>query len=185
MTSSPSREARALPICMTLLMGLSAEKGMAGVETTNAVREALDSTRVHVQDQGFKQDVGMSAMEAGAQTFGINKNNFSAPISDVPLDHPNAMAVTDPADDIHRRNRLEESGKGGIHTTGEGLAKDIAGMNKDVPPRPTNEHYRNRSFYHEGNLAVPQKQETGLYCLPAMSSMAMQTTHHPAKMKIL
>jgi hypothetical protein len=33
------------------------------------------------------------------------------------MDSPNATPVTDPATDIRRRNRLEESGEGGIHTT--------------------------------------------------------------------
>jgi conjugal transfer mating pair stabilization protein TraG len=163
-----------------IINGFVSGKGYGWGETTNEVREALDSTRVHVQDQGFKQDVGMSAMEAGAQTFGISKNNFSAPTSGVPLDHPNAMTVTDTADDIHRRNRLEESGKGGIHTTGEGLAKDIAGMSKDVPPRPTNEHYRNQSFYHEGNLAVPQKQENGIV-LPSGNVIHGDADYSPPK----
>ena len=145
-----------------IIDGFVSGKGYGWGGTANEVREALDSTRGRVQGQEFKQDVGMSALEAGAQTFGISKNNFSGPTSDVPLDRPNEMAVTDPANDIHRRNRLEESGKGGIHTTGEGLAKDIAGMNKDVPSRPTNEYFRSRSFYHEGNLAIPQKQEGGI-----------------------
>jgi hypothetical protein len=104
----------------------------------------------------------MSAMEAGAKTFGVNESNFSNPTSDVPLDNPNAKAVTNPADDIHRRNRLEESGNGGIHTTAGGLAKDMAGFNKNNPISPTSELYRNEGFYYEGNLVHPQQKEGGI-----------------------
>ena len=57
------------------------------------------------------------------------------------------------------RNRIEESGKGSVHTTAGELAKDIAGLNKDAPPRPTHDFYRNQSFYHKGNLVQPIDQE--------------------------
>jgi len=78
------------------------------------------------------------------------------------MDNPNAGSVTDPARDIRNRNRVEESGSGGIHTTPGELAKDITGLNKGAPPSPTNEYYRNQSFYYEGTLVEPQKQEGGI-----------------------
>jgi hypothetical protein len=72
-------------------------------------------------------------MAAGAKTFSINEES----ISDVQLDNPNANAVTDPADAMHRRNRLEESGEGGIHTTAGGITKEMAGADKHQPISPT------------------------------------------------
>ena len=78
------------------------------------------------------------------------------------MDNPKASAVTGPAGDIRGRNRKEESGKGGIHTTAGGLAKDMAGLDKDAPPSPTHDYYRNQSFYQEGNLVQPQKQDGGI-----------------------
>jgi hypothetical protein len=68
-------------------------------------------------------------------------------------------SVTDPARNIRNRNRAEESGNAGIQTTAGGLAKDMAGLNRGTPPRPTHDYYRNQSFYHEGNLVQPQRQD--------------------------
>jgi len=115
----------------------------------------------------FSWRLRISAINAGAKTFGINENSFSKPTSDTPLDNPNPNAVTNPADDIHRRNRLEESGNGGIHTTAGGIAKDIAGLNKNNPISPTSELYRNESFYYEGNLVPPQQAKDGGIVLPS------------------
>ncbi len=72
----------------------------------------------------------MSSSVAGARTFNIREENFSKPTSDISLDNPNNKTVTDPADNIRSRNRLEESGSGGIKTTAGGIAKDMAGLNK-------------------------------------------------------
>ena len=84
------------------------------------------------------------------------------PQSGTPMDNPNAGSVTDPAQDIRNRNRTEESGNGGIHTTAGELMKDMAGLNEGAPPRPTHDFYRNQSFYYEGNLVEPQKQNEGI-----------------------
>jgi conjugal transfer mating pair stabilization protein TraG len=150
-----------------IINGFVSGKGYGWGDTSNEVHDAINSTRGRAQSQGFKQDVGMSAMEAGAKTFDVNGDSFSTPASKVPLDNPNPNAVTNPADDIHRRNRLEESGNGGIHTTAGGIAKDMAGLNKNDPLSPTSELYRNESFYYEGNLVHPQQRQSGGIVLPS------------------
>ncbi len=150
-----------------IINGFVSGKGYGWGGTTSEVQDAMSSTRGHAHGQGFKDDVGMSAIEAGAKTFGVNEDSFSNPTSDVPLDNPNANAVTNPADDIHRRNRLEESGNGGIHTTAGEIAQDMAGLNKNAPISPTSELYRNESFYYEGNLVQPQKEQGGGIVLPS------------------
>jgi len=104
----------------------------------------------------------MSSSVAGARTFNIREENFSKPTSDISLDNPNNKTVTDPADNIRSRNHLEESGSGGIKTTAGGIAKDMAGLSKFDPPSPTNDLYRNQSFYHQGNLTEPQNQDGGI-----------------------
>jgi hypothetical protein len=78
------------------------------------------------------------------------------------MDKPKAGSVTDPAQDIRNRNRTEESGNGGIHTSAGDLMKHIAGLGNGAPPRPTHDFYRNPSFYYEGNLVEPQKQDGGI-----------------------
>jgi hypothetical protein len=78
------------------------------------------------------------------------------------MDNPNAGSVTDPAQEIRNRNRAEEAGTGGIHTTLTGITKEMTGLNNGAPPRPTHDFYRNPSFYYEGNLVQPMKQETGI-----------------------
>ena len=151
-----------------IINGFVSGNGYGWGNTANDVNSAISATkeRVH-QRQGFKDDVGISAINAGQETFDVNKDSFSRPQSDVPLDNPNANAVTNPADDIHRRNRLEESGNGGIHTTAGGIAQDMAGLNKNAPISPTSELYRNESFYYEGNLVQPQQRQDGGIVLPS------------------
>jgi hypothetical protein len=78
----------------------------------------------------------MSSSVAGSKTFNIREENFDAPTSDIPLNNPNIKTVTDPADNIRSRNRVEEAGSGGIRTTAGGIAKDMAGLNKFDPPSP-------------------------------------------------
>lgn len=109
----------------------------------------------------------MSAMNAGAKTFGIHEQNMTAPAPDVPLESPNAKAVTDPADAIRRRNRLEESGSGGIKTTAGGMAKEMIGKDNHQPISPTSELFRNDSFYNEGSLVEPQQRPDGGIVLPS------------------
>ena len=150
-----------------IINGFVSGKGFGWGNTKNEVHDAMSSTMGHTHGQEFKHDVGMSAMDAGAKTFSVNEDSFANPTSDVPLDNPNAYAVTNPADDIHRRNRLEESGNGGIHTTAGGIAQDMAGLNKNTPISPTSELYRNESFYYEGNLVQPQQRQDGGIVLPS------------------
>jgi len=164
-----------------IINGFVSGKGYGWGDTTNEVHDAINSTKGRAQSQGFKQDIGMSAMEAGAKTFGVNEDSFSNPTSDVLLDNPNANAVTNPADDIHRRNRLEESGNGGIHTTAGGIAKDVAGLNKNDPISPTSELYRNESFYYEGNLVQPQQRQDGGIVLPSGTVIHGGTGPEPPK----
>jgi len=136
--------------------------------TAKSVHETMQANKARAQGPtGFKHDVGMSAMDAGSKTFGINEGSFSTPTSDVPLDNPNAKAVTDPADAIHRRNRLEESGNGGIKTTAGGITKEMTGLDKHQPVSPTSGLYRNDAFYNEGNLVGPQQREDGGIVLPS------------------
>jgi conjugal transfer mating pair stabilization protein TraG len=104
----------------------------------------------------------VSANDAGAATFNIRKENFSNLPSATLPDTPSAENVISPAEDIHRRNIQEESGKGRIHTDALGLAKDMAGLNADGPLRPSDEFYRNQSFYYGGTLVQPQGQEKGI-----------------------
>jgi hypothetical protein len=115
----------------------------------------------------FKHDVGMSALNAGAQTFDIHEKNMTAPVPDVPLNTPNAKAVTEPADGIRRRNRLEESGSGGIKTTAGGMAKEMIGKDNHQPISPTSDLFRNDAFYNEGSLVEPQQSLDGGTVLPS------------------
>ncbi len=136
--------------------------------TTPSVHGAMRANRALAKGPaGFKHDVGMSAMDAGSKTFGIDEGSFHTPTSDVPLDNPNAKAVIDPADAIHRRTHLEESGKGGIHSTAGGIAKEMAGLDKHQPVRPTSDLYQNDAFYNEGSLVGPQQREDGGIVLPS------------------
>ncbi len=143
-------------------MVLSVETAMVGEIQQMKCTILFLAPRERVQVYDLKQNVGMAASVAGAKTFGIKQNNFSSPKSDIPMDNPNAGSVTDPAHDIRTRNRAEESGNGGIHTTAGELAKEIAGLNKNVPLRPTDDFYRNQSFYYEGNLVQPEKKNEGI-----------------------
>jgi conjugal transfer mating pair stabilization protein TraG len=145
-----------------IIKGFVSGKGYGWGNTTSAVHDAISTTRERAQSQTFKHDVSMSANNAGAETFTIEKENFLSPQSDTPLDNPNADLVTDPATDIRRRNRLEESENGGIHTSPGELAKEMAGMEQHNPPRPTHDYYRNQSFYHEGSLVQPETQSEGI-----------------------
>lgn len=145
-----------------IVKGFVSGNGYGWGNTTNEVHNTISGTKNRTQSQSLKHDISMSANDAGAETFGITKDSFSTPQSGIPLDNPNADTVTDPATNIRRRNRLEESGEGGIHTTSGDLAGEMAGLKKGAPPRPTNDLYRNQSFYHEGSLVQPQKQDGGI-----------------------
>jgi len=163
-----------------IINGFVSGKGYGWGDTSSDVKDAMSTTRGRVHIQDFKQDVGISAMDAGAKTFGVNENSLSKPTSDIPLDNPNPSNVTNPADDIHRRNRLEESGNGGIHTTAGGIAKDLAGLNKNDPLSPSSELYRNESFYYEGNLVHPQLKD-GVIVLPSGTIIHGDTGTEPPK----
>ncbi len=146
----------------TIVTGFVSGNGYGWGSTADTVNSTIAGTRDRVQDQGFKHDVGMASSVAGSKTYGINDDTLTKPQSDIPMDSPNAASVTDPAHDIRNRNRIEESGHGGIHTTAGDLMKDMAGLKKGTPPRPTHDFYRNQSFYYEGNLVEPQKQDGGI-----------------------
>jgi conjugal transfer mating pair stabilization protein TraG len=139
-----------------IVKGFVSGKGYGWGGTTNEVHGSISATKERIQAADFKHSVGMASSVAGSKSFSIKDKNLSRPHSDVPMDNPNADSVTDPAHKIRERNRVEESGKGGIQTTAGGLAKDMAGLNNDAPPRPTHDYYRNQSFYHEGNLVQPE-----------------------------
>ncbi|MGB3225458.1 MAG: conjugal transfer protein TraG N-terminal domain-containing protein [Desulforhopalus sp.] len=145
-----------------IVTGFVSGNGYGWGSTADTVGNTIASTRDHVQNQGFKQNIGMAASVAGSKTYGIKDDTLVRPKSGIPMDNPNAGPVTDPAQDIRNRNRTEESGSGGIHTTAGALMKDIAGLNNGAPPRPTHDFYRNQSFYYEGNLVQPLKQEGGV-----------------------
>ena len=145
-----------------LVKGFVSGNGYGWGSTNDEVNNTIASTHDHVQESGFKHSVGMSSSVAGSKTFNTREENFSKPTPDISLDNPNSNTVTDPADNIRSRNRLEESGSGGIRTTAGGIAKDMAGLNKFDPPSPTNDLYRNQSFYHQGNLTEPQNQDGGI-----------------------
>lgn len=145
-----------------IVKGFVSGNGYGWGNTTDEVHGSISGTRERVQSDDFKHSVGMTTSVAGAKTFSIKSNNLTRPQSDIPMDNPNAGSVTDPARNIRKRNRAEKSGAGGVQTTAGGLAKDMAGLNKDVPPRPTHDYYRNQSFYHEGNLVEPLKQDGGI-----------------------
>ncbi|HID70023.1 MAG TPA: hypothetical protein EYP35_06080 [Desulfobacterales bacterium] len=146
-----------------IINGFVSGKGYGWGNTTAAVHEAMNAANDRVQGpNGFKHSVGMAAMDAGAKTFSVKEGNLSPPSPDVPMNTPNPKTVINPADDIRLRNRTEESGNGRIHTTAGKIVKDMAGKNKTDPPRPTHDFYRNQSFYHEGSLVEPQRQEKGI-----------------------
>ena len=146
----------------SIVEGFVSGHGYGWGSTNGEVNNTIAATHDHVQESGFKHSVGMSSSVAGSLTFNIREANFDAPTSDIPLNNPNTKTVTDPADNIRSRNRVEETGRGGIRTTAGGIAKDMAGLNKFDPPSPTNDLYRNQSFYHQGNLTEPQKQNGGI-----------------------
>lgn len=145
-----------------IVTGFVSGNGYGWGSTADTVGNTIAGTKDRVQDQNFKQDIGMAASVAGSKTYGIKDGTLAKPHSDIPMDNPNAASVTDPAHDIRNRNRIEESGQGGIHTTAGDLVKDMAGLNQGAPPRPTHDFYRNPSFYYEGNLVEPQKQDGGI-----------------------
>jgi conjugal transfer mating pair stabilization protein TraG len=145
-----------------IVTGFVSGNGYGWGSTADTVGSTIAGTKNRVQDQKFKQDIGMAASVAGSKTYGIKDGTLAKPHSDIPMDNPNAPSVTDPAHDIRNRNRIEESGQGGIHTTAGDLMKDMAGLNQGAPPRPTHDFYRNPTFYYEGNLVEPQKQDGGI-----------------------
>jgi hypothetical protein len=145
-----------------IIKGFVSGNGYGWGNTTNEVHDAIASIKNNAQNQNFRQNVSMAANNAGAETFNIKEENFSTPQTETPVNAPNATPVTNSATNIRRRNLLEESGDGGIHTTSGELAKEMTGLKKGAPPRPTHDLYRNQSFYHEGNLVEPQKQNDGV-----------------------
>ena len=145
-----------------IVTGFVSGNGYGWGNTADTVGNTIANTRENVQNQNFKQNVGMAASVAGSKTYGIKDDTLVRPQSGLPMDNPNAGSVTGPAHDIRNRNRSEESGNGGIHTTAGELMKDMAGLNKGAPPRPTHDFYRNQSFYYEGNLVEPLKQNDGI-----------------------
>ncbi len=115
-----------------IVTGFITGNGYGWGSTTDVVNSTIFSAREHVHEQNFKENVGMTSSMAGSKTFSIKADNLKPPESGNPLDNPNAEPVTRPAQKIRDRNRLEESGRGGIHTTPGDLAKDISGLNKGV-----------------------------------------------------
>ncbi len=163
-----------------IVTGFVSGNGYGWGNTANTVSSTIANTRDQVQNQNFKQNVGMTTSIAGSKTFGISDGTLVTPKSARPMDSPNAESVTEPAQDIRNRNHTEESGNGGIHTTAGELAKDITGLNKNDPPRPTHDFYRNQSFYYEGDLVQPKKHEGGIV-LPSGTIIYGETnsTHSP------
>ncbi|WP_319549520.1 conjugal transfer protein TraG N-terminal domain-containing protein [Desulfogranum marinum] len=145
-----------------IVTGFVSGNGYGWGSTADTVNTTIANTREHVQNQNFKQNVGMTSSLAGSKTFGIQDDTLATPQSAIPMDSPKTAPVTDQAQGIRNRNRIEESGKGGIHTTARDLAQDITGLNKGAPPRPTHDFYRNQSFYYEGSLVEPQQQNGGI-----------------------
>jgi conjugal transfer mating pair stabilization protein TraG len=145
-----------------IVSGFVSGNGYGWGSTADTVNSTIASTRDQVQSQGFKQNVGIAASVAGSKTHDIKDDTLVRPQSDIPMDNPNAGSVTDPAQEIRNRNRAEEAGTGGIHTTLTGITKEMTGLNNGAPPRPTHDFYRNPSFYYEGNLVEPQRQDQGI-----------------------
>lgn len=104
----------------------------------------------------------MAANEAGAETFNIKEDSLRPPRSALKMNTPNGTSVTEQAHEIRTRNRLEESGGGGIQTTAGGHAKEMVAPNNTTPPKPTHDYYRNQAFYHDGSLVEAQRQEEGI-----------------------
>jgi len=73
------------------------------------------------------------------------------------------------------------TGNGGIHTTAGGIAKDMAGLNKNNPISPTSELYRNESFYNEGTLVRSRQTEDGGIVLPSGTVIHGGTGPEPPK----
>jgi conjugal transfer mating pair stabilization protein TraG len=142
-----------------IVSGFVSGNGYGWGSTADTVGSTIASTRYHVKNQGFKQNVGIAASVAGSKTYDIKDDTLVRPQSGIPMDNPNAGSVTDPAQEIRNRNRDEEAGAGGIHTTVTGISKEMTGLNNGAPPRPTHDFYRNPSFYYEGNLVEPQKTD--------------------------
>ncbi len=145
-----------------IVTGFVSGNGYGWGSTADTVGKTIDNARGNVENQGFKQNVGMAASVAGSKTYGIKDDTLVRPQSGIPLNNPNAGPVNDTAQEIRNRNRTEESGNGGIQTKAGELIKDMTGLNSSAPPRPTHDFYRNQSFYHEGNLVEPQKQHNGI-----------------------
>ena len=164
-----------------IITGFVSGNGYGWGSTTDEVHSAISTTKEHVDDYDFKHDTGMAASNAGAETFTINQDNLFRPHADIAMDNPNAESVTNPAGAIRDRNRIEESGKGGIHTTIGGLAREITGLDdKNLQVRPTHDFYRNQSFYNEGNLVEPEKQDKGIV-LPSGTVVHGDANYTPPK----
>jgi len=145
-----------------IIKGFVSGRGYGWGDTTNEVHGSISVTKERIQAADFKHSVGMATSVAGSKTFSIKDSTLTRPQSEAPMDNPNADSVTGPARNIRNRNRAEESGAGGIQTTAGGLAKDMSGLNKEAPPRPTHDLYRNQSFYHEGSLVQPEIKAGGI-----------------------
>jgi conjugal transfer mating pair stabilization protein TraG len=145
-----------------IVTGFVSGNGYGWGSTTETIGHTIANTRKHVQNQDFKENVGMATSVAGSKTYSIQNNKFTIPQPEIQLNKPNAGSVTETAQEIRNRNRVEESGNGGIQTTAGELIKDMSGLNSSAPPRPTHDFYRNQSFYYEGNLVEPQKPDDGI-----------------------
>ena len=56
-----------------IVTGFVSGNGYGWGSTADTVGNTIASTRDHVQNQGFKQNVGMAASVAGSKTYGINR----------------------------------------------------------------------------------------------------------------
>jgi len=145
-----------------IIRGFVSGKGYGWGNTTDEVHNSITNTQERIQEDDFtfKHSVGMAASKAGAATFTITDDSMSLTPKKTTLDNPSPEMITNPADDIRNRNRIEASGEGNVHTTAGKIAQDMAGADK--PPRPTHDFYRNPAFYHEGNLVEEQTSEGGI-----------------------
>ncbi len=151
-----------------IIKGFVSGHGYGWGDTTSAVNKAMAANRSRSQGpEHFKHDIAEATLTAGSRTFGVNEGNFSAPSPDQPLDNPSPRTVIDPADAIRERNRVEESGKGGIKTTAGGMAKEMVGADAHQPISPTSDLFRNDAFYNEGSLVEPRQRADNGIVLPS------------------
>jgi hypothetical protein len=89
---------------------------------------------------------------------------------------PIRTTTTDPAHDIRIRNRTEESGDGGIHTTAGELMKDMAGLNKGMPFILISLILEKQIYKDQENL-VPAEQEMTHIAISCNTSLASSVRH--------